>query len=245
MKLKECMLIKNDCYLKAMKINKITGIVVHSTGCNNPNLKRYVNPVKSQANYQALLDDIGLNNYNNHWNRSAKEMGRSVCVHAFIGKNSNGEIETYQTLPFDICCWGVGSGKLGSFNYNPTAHIQFEICEDDLTDLKYFVKVMKEAQEFCAYLCKQYGLSVGSICSHAEAYKLGYGSNHSDCDHWLKKFGKDMDWFRSEVEKLLSSAVSPKTIYRVEVADYKVRINAERMVSKLKSYGVNAHIREI
>lgn len=186
MEIKKCLLTKNDCYKKGQKITP-KGIVVHSTGANNPNLKRYVQP-----------DDgiLGVNKNNNSWNRS----GLDVCVHAFIGKDKNGVVRCYQTLPFNYACWGVGKGKKGSYNYNP-AYIQFEICEDNLKDKEYFTKAFEVAIEFCVYLVKKYKLSVDNVVSHKEAHKKGYGSNHSDCDHWLKKFGKDMDWFRSEVKK--------------------------------------------
>lgn len=201
MKVRQCILTKNNCYIKGVKISKVTGIVVHSTGANNKNLKRYVQPLKTYADYDHIISDLGKNNYGNHWNRGGL---LKKCVHAFIGVNAKGEVETYQTLPWDFCCWGCGSDKKGSYNYNPTARIQFEICEDNLKDEKYFNAVMKEAQEFCAWLCKKYNLSVDKICSHAEAHAAGYGDNHSDIDHWLVKFGKSMDWFRAEVQKLLS-----------------------------------------
>lgn len=194
MELKKCLLTKNDCYKKATKITP-KGIVVHSTGANNPNLKRYVQP-----------DDgiLGDNKNNNDWNRS----GVSKCVHAFIGKDKNGDVQVYQTLPFNYASWGVGKGKKGSYNYNPTGYIQFEICEDGLNDEKYFNKAFNLAIEFCAYLCKEYNLSVDNIVSHNEAYKRGYGSNHGDCDHWLKKFNKNMDWFRNEVKSKINGTPS-------------------------------------
>jgi LysM repeat protein len=196
MEIKKCLLTKNDCYKKAQKITP-KGIVVHSTGANNPNLKRYVQP-----------DDgiLGKNAYNNHWNKS----GKNVCVHAFIGKDKNGVVRCYQTLPFNYACWGVGSGKKGSYNYNP-AYIQFEICEDNLKNKEYFEKAFKVAIDFCIYLAKEYNIKVENIVSHHEAHLQGYGSNHADCDHWLKKFGKNMDWFRSEVEKGLKPATKPAT----------------------------------
>lgn len=202
MKLKKCILTANDCCKKNQKMKgcKPTGIVVHSTGANNINLKRYVQPLKTDKDYNTIVADIGVNAHGNHWNKG----GISKCVHAFIGVNAKGEVETYQTLPFDVCCWGVGSGKKGSYNYNPTARVQFEICEDGLTDKAYFDKAFKEAIEFCAYLCKTYGFGVDKISSHHESYLQGYGGNHGDCDHWLKKHGKDMDWFREEVQKLLT-----------------------------------------
>ena len=210
MTLKQCILTRNDCYKAGtmMTGGRPTGIVVHSTGANNKSIKRYVQPLPTDGDYSAVIADIGMNIYGNHWNRSADEIGRSVCVHAFIGLNAAGSIETYQTLPFDMCCWGIGSGSKGSYNYNPNARVQFEICEDDMTNAAYFNAAFKEAVEFCAHLCKLYGLATAQICSHSEAYKAGYGSNHGDCDHWLKKFGKNMDWFRMEVDKLISDTVA-------------------------------------
>lgn len=195
MEIKKCLFTNNDCYKKAQKITP-KGIVVHSTGANNPYLKRYVQP-----------DDglLGDNQYNNDWNRS----GLAKCVHAFVGKDKNGVVRCYQTLPFDYACWGVGSGSKGSYNYNP-AYIQFEICEDNLTDKDYFTKAFDVAAEFCAYLVKEYNLNVNNVVSHYEAYKKGYGSNHGDCDHWLKKFGKTMDDFRNDVRKRVTGTPASK-----------------------------------
>lgn len=183
---------KSDCY-KAKRKMTPKGIVVHSTGVNNTSLKRYVGPDDGR---------LGVNKNNNHWNRP----GLSSCVHAFIGKDKKGAICTYRTLPLDICAWGVGKGHNGSYNYNP-AYLQFEILEDNLKSKSYFNKVMKEAQELCARWCTEFGIPVIKIVSHAEAHSKGYGSNHADCDHWLSKFGKDMDWFRSEVSNIINNII--------------------------------------
>lgn len=194
MEIKKCLLVNNSCYKKASKMVP-KGIVVHSTGANNPYLKRYVQP-----------DDgiLGKNQYNNDWNRS----GVNACVNAFIGKDKNGVVRCYQTLPFDYMPWGCARGKKGSYNYT---HIQFEICEDALKDEKYFNDAFGVAIDFCAYLCKEYNISVDNIVSHHESYLKGYGSNHADCDHWLKKFNKNMDWFRNEVKaKLEKKGVKPE-----------------------------------
>lgn len=173
-------------------------------------------------------------------------MGRRVCVHAFIGINSSGKVETYQTLPFDMCCWGGGSGNNGSYNNNPTARVQFEICEDNLKDEAYFNAAFKEAVEFCAYLCKAYGLGSNTISSHAESHKAGYGSNHSDCDHWLKKFGKNMDWFRAEVDKLIKKETvsTKKTNYYVQTGAYSSKDNAVKQLEKVKAAGFDAILKK-
>lgn len=144
----------------------------------------------------------------------------SVCVHAFIGKDKNGFVKIYQTLPYDYACWGVGRGISGSYNYEPNGYIQFEMCEDNLKNEAYFNEVMNTAIEYCAFLVKEYNLDIKNVISHHEAHLRGFGSNHGDCDHWLKNFGKDMKWFRSEVEKKLNPAT---------FTSYKVKITADEL----------------
>ena len=185
MNLNKLFLTNNDCYKAGKKIT-VKGIMVHSTGANNPWLKRY------------LPDDgkIGKNQYGNHWN-TARPGGIQVCVHGFIGKLADGSVATYQTLPWNHRGWHAG----GSAN---NTHIGFEICEDGLSDSTYFNKVYKEAVELCAYLCKEYGLTEKDIICHSEGYKKGIASNHGDVMHWFPKHGKSMDTFRSDVKKLLS-----------------------------------------
>ena len=186
------LLTNNDCYKRNARMIP-QGIVVHSTGANNPTLRRYIAP-----------DDgiIGRNDYGNDWNRG----GLDVCVHAFIGKNKNGEVKTYQTLPFDVCCWGCGGGWNGSYNYDPP-YIQFEMCEDDLTDKSYCLKCYNKAVELCAHLCKVYNLSPSNIVSHREAYLKGYASQHGDPHNWWDRFGLTMDGFRADVANRLTNRV--------------------------------------
>lgn len=162
------------------------GVMVHSTGANNPNLKRYIQP------NDGLL---GTNPNNNDWNRSGIELG----VHAFIGKLADGTIATYQTLPWNHRAWHCGSGKNGSGN---NTHISFEICEDGLSDRNYFNKVYNEAVELTAYLCEMYSfnpLQDGVVICHSEGHSRGIASNHSDVMHWFPKHGKSMDTFRQDV----------------------------------------------
>jgi len=66
------------------------GIMVHSTGANNPNLKRYIQPDDGR---------LGVNQNGNDWNRPYPG-GGSVCVHAFIGRLADGSIDAvYVPLP--------------------------------------------------------------------------------------------------------------------------------------------------
>ncbi|MDU6264650.1 MAG: N-acetylmuramoyl-L-alanine amidase [Anaerocolumna aminovalerica] len=226
MNLHKLILTNNACY-KAGRTITPKGIMVHSTGANNPNLKRYVGP-----------DDglLGKNQYNNHWNQD-KPDGRQVCVHAFIGKLADGSIATYQTLPWNHRGWHAG----GSAN---DTHIGFEICEDGLTDTSYFSAVYKEAVELCVYLCKQYGLTEKDIIGHYEGYQKGIASNHGDPKNWFPKHGKSMDTFRADVKAGLAAVTpdpvtptAPKKYYRVQVGAYSVKANADAMLTKLKAAG--------
>ncbi len=225
MNLRKLILTNNACY-KAGKTITPKGIMVHSTGANNPWLKRYVGP-----------DDglLGKNQYNNHWNQN-KPGGRQVCVHAFIGKLADGSIATYQTLPWNHRGWHAG----GAAN---NTHIGFEICEDGLTDASYFSAVYKEAIELCVYLCKLYGFSEKDIICHSEGHKLGIASNHADVMHWFPKHGKSMDTFRTDVKKQLEAEksqnpVTPQTkLYRVQIGAFSVKANAEAQLAKAKASG--------
>lgn len=210
----ESFLTNNDCYKDGWRMTPM-GIVVHDTGCNNPYLKRYIQP-----------DDgiIGKNTYNNDWNRP----GVNKCVHAMIGKDKNGVVRVYQTLPWNMCCWGCGRGKKGSYNYPSTSKypndipfIQFEILEDNKKDKDYFTKAFTKAIQLCAYLCEKYGLSVQNVVSHHEAYLRGMASNHGDCEDWLSVYGLDMNWFRDEVRALMGGV----TYYVVKKGDTLWRIS--------------------
>ncbi len=182
MNLRKQLLTNNDCYIRGRTIRP-RGVMVHSTGANNPNLRRYVAP------NDGLLGEPSLR----HWNQS----GVGACVHAMIGKLADGSVATYQTLPWTMRGWHCGRSG------NDT-HISFEICEGDLTDASYFKAVYREAVELTAYLCQEFGLDPladGVVICHAEGHKRGIASNHGDVLHWFPKYGKTMDDFRGDVDR--------------------------------------------
>ena len=193
MNLHKLILTENACYKAGRKIT-VKGIMVHSTGVNNPDLKCYVGP-----------DDglLGKNQNGSHWN-TYHPGGREVCAHAFIGRLADGSIAVYQTLPWNHRGWHAG----GSAN---DTHIGFEICEDGLTDDTYFKKVYREAVQLSALLCKEYGLTEQNIVCHSEGYQQGIASNHADVMDWIPKHVKSMDTFRAEVKDLLTAYTEEDT----------------------------------
>ena len=180
MRLHKALLTRNDCYLRGRTIRP-RGVMVHSTGANNPWLRRYIAP-----------DDGRLGTPSpRHWNQG----GVGACVHAMIGKAADGSVCTYQTLPWNMRGWHCGRSG------NDT-HISFEICEDSLTDKGYFRATYQAAVELTAYLCKLYHLDPqadGVVLCHSEGYARGIASNHADVMHWWGKFGVSMDNFRRDV----------------------------------------------
>lgn len=202
MRLIKCMLTANDCY-KAGRTITPKGVMVHSTGANNPLVARYVQPMEGQKDEAQLKAEIGGNRNANDWNNP----GLDVCTHAFVGKLADGGVGTVQTLPWNHRGWHAGTGTSGGSANN--THIAFEICEDDLTDEGYFRKVYQEAVELAAMLCKTYNLNPladGVVICHSEGYQRGVASNHADVMHWFPKFGKSMDTFRADVSKAMTPA---------------------------------------
>ena len=239
-----CMQTQSTCY-KETKEMSIRGILWHSTGANNPNLKRYIQPSAKRPEEDTYsknkwLQVIGKNKYNNDWNHVTKAAG----LNGWIGKLADGTVTAVQTMPWYFSPWGCGSGKNGSCN---DGWIQIEICESDLNDKEYFNKIYKEACELTAYLCKVYNIDpngtvlhnktkVPTILCHQDSFKLGLGSNHKDIYHWFSKYNKNMTTLRSDVIKLIEES-NIKKLYRVRKSknDAKSQIGAFTSLSNAKA----------
>ena len=194
----------SDCYRKGTKI-KPCGVQVHSTGANNPYLKRYVQPDDGR---------LGVNPNGNSHNRP----GGSVCASAYIGKWQDGSVAVYQALPWDYRCWLSGSGKNG--NANRLGFIGFEICEDSTENEQYFDEAVRDkAVLLTAYLCQEIGVTpweiiketpsgtAYAVMDHSELHKIGLASDHGDIGKWLKKFGYIFSDFRYWVQEALEEGV--------------------------------------
>lgn len=236
-----CMQTQSTCY-KGTRTMQVLGVLWHSTGANNPNLKRYVQPSDNDPNRAALLNLLGKNNYGNDWNHISTQAG----LNCWIGKLADGTVTTVQTMPWNYRPWGCGSGNKGSCN---TGWIQFEICEDNLVDADYFNKVYKEACEITAYLCKLYnidphgtvrvnGVNIPTILCHQDSYRLGFGSNHGDVLHWFPRFGKSMETARNDVAALLGGAASPEET----PVNYQVRVTADDGLNCRSTYSTSGNI---
>lgn len=199
----------SDCYRSGTK-QIPEGVQVHSTGANNPWLKRYVQPDDGR---------IGKNPNGNGHNKP----GGNVCASAYIGKQADGTVAVYQALPWDMRCWLSGSGNNG--NANKLGYLGFEVCEDGLNDRAYFDDaVMDKAALLTAYWCQEFGFNVDEyVRDHHELHEMGLASNHRDISHWMESFGMTMDDFREKVKEILNDGVNVTVI---DCDDVKVLFRA-------------------
>lgn len=199
----------SDCY-KANVRQTSVGVQVHSTGANNPFLRRYVQPDDGR---------LGINTNGNSHNRP----GVDVCANAYIGKMLDDTVAVYQTLPWDMRCWISGKGENG--NANKLGYIGYEICEDDLNSEWYFnAAVMTAAVNLTAHLCEIMGTTPDTVVDrfiegdalavmdHNELAARGLASGHADITHWLRRYGKRMSDFRKEVALAMSEGVEVEYI---------------------------------
>lgn len=200
---------KSDCYKRGIKQTP-RGVQVHSTGANNPYLKRYVQPDDGQ---------LGVNTNGNSHNRP----GGNVCASAYIGKLADGTVAVYQALPWDYRCWLSGSGKNG--NANNLGYIGFEICEDNTENEQYFNEAVKDkAVLLTAYLCQIMGKTpwevieetpsgpAYAVMDHSELHRIGLASNHGDIGKWLSHFGYNFKDFRYWVQEALEEGIEANYI---------------------------------
>ena len=182
MNLHKLIFTNNACYKAGRRITP-KGIMVHSTGANNPWLKRYVGP------------DDGLLGKTSTTITGTSPWTGGLCsrLHRQAGRWDGGDLpDPAVGLPWLHC---AGSGN--------DTHISFEICEDGLTSAAYLDKVYNEAVDLCVYLCELYDLTERDIICHCEGHDLGIASNHADVLHWWPKHGKNMDTFRAAVKDKL------------------------------------------
>ena len=202
-------LTRSKCYA-AGTIQRQRGVQVHSTGANNPNLRRYVQPDDGR---------LGKNPNNNSHNNPKGD----VCASAYIGYLADGTVAVFQTLPWDMRCWLSGQGKNG--NANRMGYIGFEICEDSCENAAYFQDaVMEKSVLLTAHLCQMLGVdpwtvvkqfdgaAALSVMDHAELHRIGCASNHGDIGLWLRRYGLTMEDFRLAVDEAMEEGVEAEYV---------------------------------
>ena len=91
------------------------------------------------------------------------------------------------------------------------------------------------------YCAVKLGYPVSGISDHAESYRAGYGSNHSDMGQWLPKHGKSMDALRAEVQAILENEEDEEDMVRYnKLSDIPESCNFRNIVDDLMTAGIIA-----
>ena len=157
----------------------------------------YLNPAKLML-HSTATPGVDAQKYSNAYNQY-RPNGRSVCVHGFIDWTDT----MYQILPWNVQAWHCG----GSWNQKA---IGIEMCEPaNYADKVTGMKVINNAIEVYAQLCKMFNIDPMTILSHEEGHARGVASNHGDPMHWWKYIGYTMDMFRAAVKAKLTANETP------------------------------------
>lgn len=170
-----------------------------------------------------------------------KLMNKTSCgwgVNAILGDFHKGEGKIILALKYNSRPWGCGAGSKGSWN---NTKVQWEICEpaghtyaggtminyDIAKNQQFFNRMWKMVVAWNVYMVKKFGYPVSGISDHAESYRAGYGSNHSDVGQWWPKHGKSMDALRKEVQAILSNSDGVISSDVVKIVNYQAKVIAD------------------
>lgn len=118
--------------------------------------------------------------------------------------------EAYHTVPWDRLCYQVGNGN--------SKCIGIEICE--ATNEADFMKGMEIARDAIWEMLDMKGWGVDRLRSH-DWFRINYGgTDHTDPIPYLKKYGKDWNWFVDFVSQRKAQNVSrPVQMYAPNGSD--------------------------
>lgn len=217
---------QNGAYRAGRTISDHQGCVNHSVGCAQPKADVFFNSM----------------------NKTSAQWG----VNAIIGDFHTGEGRILVTLDLKARPWGCGAGSKGSWN---NTKIQWEVCEpaghtyaggtmiayDVEKNQGYFDRMWKMLVAWNVYCVVKLGYPVSGISDHAESYRAGYGSNHSDMGQWLPKHGKSMDALRAEVQAILENEEDEEDMVRYnKLSDIPESCNFRNIVDDLMTAGIIA-----
>lgn len=121
----------------------------------------------------------------------------------------------YQVAPWDCRLMHVGAANAYSIGVEMTEPdcIRYTggatfVCSDRARAFAQVTGTYNTAVELFAQLCAQFGLDPrGDIISHAEAGKLGIGTDHVDPEHLWRQLGMGytMDGFRADVAAAMAA----------------------------------------
>jgi LysM repeat protein len=205
---------------------KPAGLFIHSTGADNPHVRRYAGNVTGSDPL------IGNNPNGNGFTQWTDESGRNragqavPCPNAVMGLATDLKPITVLIMNDEDCPWCAGRGNLATaqrngFNTdsaNWVSYWQVEICEDQRQVTVYgvrnpfnpaqYAKLMYDETVnfaidfFIAYFDgKPSAVTNRTLLGHADANRLGIASGHADPWHWWNKHGYTLNGFIADVQR--------------------------------------------
>jgi len=160
-----------------------TGLVIHSIGTPQPKAQVLVNNFNKQTVTASVHGFVEPGLYiETAPTRVGKKLAKK-CYH--VGGNWNNS-----RLGIEMC-------EPGTIKY--TGGSNFTDSNPESTK-KYIKDVTATMVLIAADLCLFHDIDVSMISTHAEAYKLGQGSNHGDPDHIWRYVGYSIAQFRIDVQ---------------------------------------------
>ena len=178
--------------------------------------------------------------------RNMNKTTASWGVTAILGDFHKGQGRIILCLPMKkgSACrnWGCGSGSKGSYN---NSHVQWEVCEpsghtysggamigyDVKKNAEYFDRMWKLLVKWNVYVALELGYDSAAIVDHAEAYRAGMGSNHSDMGHWLQKHGKSMNNLRAEVKDILDAHKRKIEVAKMTLTENELNAFVQKVIN--------------
>lgn len=142
-------------------------------------------------------------NHVNYWRDNPQ--GNKYAVHYVADWN-----EAFQCVEEDRLCYQVGNGN--------SKCIGIEICEGRNED--EFMRSMENARKVILEVLARRGWGIDKLKSH-DWFRIHYGgTDHTDPLPYLKRYGKDWDWFINFISQGESAPQIQPTEFEEEIMEY-------------------------
>ena len=119
-----CMQTQSACY-KGTRTMTVRGVLWHSTGANNPSIKRYVQPSDDAADREAMLALLGVNRYHNDWNHTDRQAGMNGWIQFEICEDDLNDADYFAAIYREAC--EITAYLYRMFNIDPNGEVEYEV----------------------------------------------------------------------------------------------------------------------
>ena len=163
-----------------------------------------------------------------------------TSAHYFVDSDS-----ITKTVPDDYVAWAVGDAKYpntkGAKYHGKCTNansISIELCDDILNGVIYpSAKTIQNAIELVKKKMKEYNIPQSNVIRHYDVSGKSCPAYWVNDAKWKKEF-----WDKLTEPKKESTSTSKKVTYYVFAGAYKVKVNADAQLNKVKKAGFKASL---